>query len=152
MKALLLSLICWVLLISGDAQDQVKSTKCYDTAQTQTGLNECAGADLAKADRELNRTYQLILEKYAKDSLFLQRLEQAQRAWLAFRDAEIEMKYPGANARELTARYGTVYPMCFASYKAELTEQRTRELSAWLKGIEEGDVCSGSVKTPEELK
>jgi hypothetical protein len=37
--------------------------------------------------------------------------------------------------------------MCHALYKAELTQARTRELKVWLDGIEEGDVCAGSVKT-----
>jgi uncharacterized protein YecT (DUF1311 family) len=152
MKGGFLGCLCLGLLVSGGAQNQGKREACYDSARSQAALNECAGGDLAKADRELNRTYQRILKKYAKDALFLQRLKQAQRAWLAFRDAEIDMKFPSTNTQELTARYGSVYPICFASYKAGLTEQRTKELSIWLKGIEEGDVCSGSVKTPEALR
>lgn len=44
-------------------------------------------------------------------------------------------------------KYGSVYPMCAALFLKELTEERTEKLRVWLNGIEEGDVCSGSVKT-----
>ena len=141
------------MLVSARAQNKAaKNESCYDTAQTQTELNDCAGNDLVKADKDLNITYQRILKKYAKDALFVKRLKEAQRAWLAFRDAQIQMKFPTSSAAESTVQYGTVYPMCSASYKAELTEQRTKQLREWLTGIEEGDVCAGSVKTPEDLK
>ena len=153
MKSWLLSCLCVGSLLSVGAQTRpAQSEPCYDTARTQSELNRCADNDFARADRELNMTYQRILKKYAKDALFLQRLREAQRAWVAFRDAEMQMKYPSTNAQEVTARFGSVYPMCLASYKAELTEQRTKRLSVWLSGIEEGDVCSGSVKTPQELR
>jgi uncharacterized protein YecT (DUF1311 family) len=140
------------LLLPGGAQRQSNSEICYDTARSQAELNECAGGAWVKADKELNRTYQQILKKYAKDILFLQRLKLAQRAWLAFRDAEIQMKFSNASVADVTAQYGSVYPMCYLRLKAELTERRNKELTVWLKGIEEGDVCSGSIKTPEELK
>jgi uncharacterized protein YecT (DUF1311 family) len=140
------------LLLPGGAQKHSTTEKCYDTAQTQTELNECAGNSLVKADHELNRTYQQILKKYAKDTLFLQRLKRAQRAWMTFRDAELQMKFPSSSVTDIKTRYGSVYPMCYANFKAELTERRNKELSVWLKGIEEGDVCSGSVNTPAELK
>jgi uncharacterized protein YecT (DUF1311 family) len=140
------------LFFPSGAQKQANREKCYETAQTQAELNGCAGNSLVKADQKLNRTYQQILKKYAKDTLFLQRLKRAQRAWIFFRDAEVQMKYPTSSRADVTTQYGSVYPMCYASFKAELTERRTEELSVWLKGIEEGDLCSGSVKTPEELK
>ncbi|HEY2915399.1 MAG TPA: lysozyme inhibitor LprI family protein, partial [Candidatus Angelobacter sp.] len=91
--------------------------------------------------RELNATYQGILKKYADDPAFIGRLRTAQRAWLKFRDAQLQMKFPPSN------QVGSVAPMCHALYKAELTQARTRELKIWLDGIEEGDVCAGSVKT-----
>lgn len=45
--------------------------------------------------------------------------------------------------------YGSSYPMCVSAYKAELTRARIRELRRWLDGIDEGDICGGSVKTKE---
>lgn len=118
-----------------------KAPKCLDTAQTQQDLNNSAGNDSAKAERELNATYQGILKKYADDPAFIGRLRIAQRAWLKFRDAQLEMRFPPSDLA------GSARPMCYASYKAELTQARTRELKVWLDGIEEGDVCAGTIKT-----
>jgi hypothetical protein len=42
--------------------------------------------------------------------------------------------------------------MCYGVYKAQLTQRRTQELQEWLTGINEGDVCAGSVKAPASLK
>jgi hypothetical protein len=42
--------------------------------------------------------------------------------------------------------YGSVFPMCWFSYLRELTEERIKKLKVWVTGIEEGDVCTGSVK------
>jgi len=54
------------------------------------------------------------------------------------------MKFPGKNKQ---VEYGSIYPMCVSIYLKELTEDRTDKLRVWLNGIEEGDMCSGSVKT-----
>jgi uncharacterized protein YecT (DUF1311 family) len=128
------------------AQKSAKAPDCLDTAQTQGELNECAGGKATQADRKLNQTYQAVLKKYADKTVFIDRLRKAQRAWVTFRDAQLEMKFPSGEAA------GSVEPMCYSLYKAELTEKRSNELREWLKGIEEGDVCCGSIKTPEELK
>jgi len=141
------------LMTVGVMAQQSKTPKsCYDKAKTQSGLNECGRADDAAADRELNRVYQRILKKYADQPLFIERLREAQRAWLKYRDAQIAMKYPAAKDDREQALYGSVYPMCYATYKAELTARRSKELREWLSGTKEGDVCAGSVKTPENLK
>ena len=104
-------------------------------------MNDSAGSESAKAERELNATYQGILRKYADNPAFIGRLRTAQGAWVKFRDAQLQMKFPPST------QAGSVAPMCYASYKADLTQARTRELKVWLDGIEEGDVCAGSVKT-----
>jgi len=36
--------------------------------------------------------------------------------------------------------------MCWSMELTGLTQERTQVLKVWLDGIEEGDVCSGSVK------
>jgi hypothetical protein len=36
--------------------------------------------------------------------------------------------------------------MCYSAYKEELTRQRIKTLQQWLEGVEEGDVCAGSLK------
>jgi uncharacterized protein YecT (DUF1311 family) len=124
-----------------------KVDDCYAHANSQLDMNQCAGQQEAAADRELNKTYREILTKYSDQPEFLQRMREAQRIWFQLRDAELKMKYP--LGRDM---YGSVQPMCEASYREELTKERTKQLKKWLTGIAEGDVCSGSVKRPEQLK
>lgn len=112
--------------------------------QTQGDLDEQACEQFHKADVALNETYSQILQEYAKDEQFIAKLKTAQKAWLAFRDAELEALYPKDNKQ---AEYGTVYPMCHCSDLQFLTEERTKQLKRWLDGTQEGDVCAGSIKT-----
>ena len=151
-KTLALFVSFSLMTLGAMAQPSKTSKSCYDKAKTQSDLNECGGVDAAAADRELNRVYQRILKKYADQPVFIQSLREAQRIWLKYRDAQIKMKYTAAKDENESAIYGSVYPMCHASYKAELTARRSKELRQWLTGIKEGDVCAGSVKTLENLK
>lgn len=123
--------------------------QCLQQAQTQTAMNSCQNLDFKQADTELNRVYRLIQQVYQDDPQFLAKLKQSQRTWIKQRDADLAMRFPAANA---ALEYGSVYPMCYAAVATELTTQRIAFLKQWLSGIEEGDVCSGSVKTPEQIK
>jgi uncharacterized protein YecT (DUF1311 family) len=66
----------------------------------------------------------------------------AQRLWLQFRDAEIKAKYPDRAA----GYYGSAQPMCWYMEGTQLTAERLNKIKVWLTGLEEGDVCAGSVK------
>jgi uncharacterized protein YecT (DUF1311 family) len=142
----------WVSTIAvSTAQKRPDFQGCIDAAKNQGGLNDCGKQETDAGDRALNKTYRSIIKKYADQPLFVERLRVAQRAWLKFRDAQIAMRFPVAQQQDPKRDYGSVYPMCYGMYKAELTRQRTKELSLWLSGIEEGDVCSGSIKRPEGI-
>lgn len=110
------------------------------SAQTQAGMNASAAKDFREADKQLNEVYQQILKDYKADTAFIRRLKISQRLWLQLRDAEMDMKFPARYT------YGSVEPMCWSSYKTGLTIRRIKHLKEWADGIEEGDVCSGSVK------
>ena len=144
--AVLATIFCVVLASDTTGQRSKKTPSCFDTAKTQFALNNCAGKQSGDAELELNKTYQSILKKYADRPVFLERLRIAQRAWLRFRDAQLEMQFPPAEAS------GSVTPMCYALLKTELIDQRTAQLKAWLQGAEEGNACYGSMKFREELK
>jgi uncharacterized protein YecT (DUF1311 family) len=117
------------------------SDKCMQNAQSQAAMNECASLGLAAADKELNQVYQQVLAKYATDKVFTAKLRAAQKAWIAFRDAELNARFPAADP---SMAYGSVYPMCVNNELEAMTRKRIEELRAWLKGAEEGDVCAGS--------
>jgi uncharacterized protein YecT (DUF1311 family) len=112
-------------------------------AQTQAQMDREACAEYQKADAELNRVYQQVLGEYKADALFVEKLRGAQRAWLVYRDAQLEALYP---ARDPQRAYGSVHRMCRCQALTELTLQRVEELRRWVMGVEEGDVCAGSVR------
>jgi uncharacterized protein YecT (DUF1311 family) len=112
-------------------------------AQTQSDMNQDSCSEYKRIDRQLNETYQRILKEYAGDAVFITRMKEAQRAWLKFRDAHVESMFP---KRDKRVAYGSVYPMCNCSALTAITRQRVEQLSVWVNGIPEGDVCSGSVK------
>lgn len=114
--------------------------------QNQMELNEKACAAYKKVDAEMNRVYQQILSENRADTLFVQKMRAAQRAWLVFRDAHLEAMYPAADKR---AAYGSVNPMCQCMELEKLTDERTRVLRQWVDGIEQGDVCGGSIKVKD---
>ena len=111
-------------------------------AQTQAEMSQDANELFQSADKELNDIYNQILTEYKKDKVFIDNLKKAQRIWIQFRNAELNMKFPAYPGNH----YGSIQPMCRAFFLKELTENRTETLKAWLEGIEEGDACSGSVK------
>jgi uncharacterized protein YecT (DUF1311 family) len=115
-------------------------------AQTQAAMAQDACAQYKKADQALNATYAKVLKDYAKVPQFLAKLKQAQRAWIAFRDAHLAARFPKADKQ---AEYGSSYPLCRCAVLTGLTEQREKELKTWSDGIPEGDVCNGSVKTAQ---
>jgi uncharacterized protein YecT (DUF1311 family) len=115
----------------------------FSFAQTQLEMNTEAGNSYLKADKELNSTYTKILKAYKSDTVFIKNLKTAQNIWIKFRVAEMKMKYPDREP----GYYGSIQPVCWYNYLEELTKKRTKELKIWLTGIEEGDSCSGSVKT-----
>lgn len=111
-------------------------------AQTQLEMNQNAQKSFLKAEQQLNAVYGKILKEYKADTVFVKNLKAAQRLWIKLRDAEMLAKYP---ERE-DGYYGSVDPMCWSMYKEELTKERIDRLKIWITGIEEGDVCTGSVK------
>ena len=113
-------------------------------AQTQAELNRDACATYKNADAEMNRTYKQVLDKYQRDTVFIEKLKAAQRAWIKFRDADLESLYP---ERGTHSAYGSVNPMCLCVALSELTKERTKSLKRWVDGVEEGDVCAGSIRT-----
>ena len=109
-------------------------------AQTQADLNQTACGTFEEADQTLNRVYQQIRRRYQGDKDFLEKLKRSQRAWIAFRDAELEALYPDENKQ---ISYGSIYPMCVCGEQARLTQDRIEQLRRWLE-VEEGDGCAGS--------
>lgn len=97
------------------------------------------------ADALLNQVYQQILTEYGTDEQFISKFKASQRAWLKFRDAQLEALFPEDDKRY----YGSSYPMCACESLAVLTQARNAQLQVWITGVEEGEVCAGSVKVAD---
>lgn len=104
--------------------------------QTQADMTICAGKDYEKADKELNVAYQklrkLLIErdkaadadgKGATDALVT-----AQRAWVAFRDANCALA-------GFQARGGSMEPMLISSCLTETSGKRAEELRQLSEGF-----------------
>ena len=111
-------------------------------SQTQAELNMMQYESYKKTDKKLNEVYQAILKEYKSDTEFIKNLRASQRIWITFRDAEVKVKYPDREA----GYYGSIHPLCVSLYLEELTLDRVSTLTQWIKGAEEGDGCSGSIK------
>lgn len=102
-----------------------------NNAQTQGDMNQCAGDDLAKADKALNAQWKLTRAAMVETDANLdteqkgaeKALLKGQRAWIDYRDGQCE-------SEGFSVRGGSMEPMIIASCKARLTELRTKELKA----------------------
>ena len=116
---------------------------------SQSEMNFCAADDFAKTDDELNSVYADVLACSIGNPSFTGNLKVAQRAWIRFRDAELDSRFPvgpGENDRVL---YGSMYPMLFLGEKARLTKDRTAQLRTYIEDEERNLYCDPSLlKTP----
>src|SRR5262250_178724 len=75
-------------------QKKTKNRGPCANAMSQASLNTCFCDRAQKADAELNDIYQQLLKKNASDTNFIEKLKISQRAWVTFRDAQLEAIYP----------------------------------------------------------
>ncbi|GAB5375166.1 MAG: hypothetical protein AcusKO_16280 [Acuticoccus sp.] len=97
----------------------------------QMELNECAGEALSAADATLNERYQAVIGRLSDDADKTELLRKAQRAWIAFRDAECTFAASGVAG-------GSIYPLVDAECRTALTKARAETLDGFLH-CEEGD-------------
>lgn len=99
---------------------------------SQAGLNQCAGDAYKKADAALNATYKQVMARLKDSEAAAKSLVAAQRAWIAYRDAECDFMSSGVEG-------GSARPMIVAQCLEQLTTQRADDLKALLN-CEEGDL------------
>jgi len=101
-------------------------------AQNQRAIDACAGNADQRADAELNRQYRALQHRLNDDRDGAKKLTDAQRAWIAFRDAECAFQ---------TARVagGSAEPAARATCLEQMTRARTAALRHYLS-CGEGDL------------
>lgn len=99
---------------------------------TQSDMNQCEGLRFEAADRAMNQQWKLTLaaQREADRSPsadgrpgYADQLLKAQRAWLAYRDEH-------CRSDGYRMRGGSAEPMLIAGCRAELTDERTKQLAA----------------------
>ncbi|POZ61879.1 lysozyme inhibitor LprI family protein [Chromobacterium alticapitis] len=100
---------------------------CRD-AKTTLEINDCMQKQFEGKDKLLNQRYQDLLQKLRQDDAETadkdkpsRMLMQAQRKWIAFRDADCDAKYQIYIG-------GTIRNAVYLGCKIERTEQRIKEL------------------------
>lgn len=101
-------------------------------AQDQATMNACAGKDFDKADKALNDAYKQINARLKDDAATKKLLVDAQKSWVAFRDSECTFQSSASAA-------GSIYPMLVAGCRTGLTNDRVKQLKAYLD-CQEGDM------------
>jgi uncharacterized protein YecT (DUF1311 family) len=119
-----------IVLLTTLCSTPASASPCAD--QTQRGLDACAGVARDKADAALNGVYKEIVARLADDAAETKRLIEAEKAWIAFRDAECTF----ANSSNAG---GSIYPMVYSGCLSRLTKARTKELAGYLN-CAEGDM------------
>jgi uncharacterized protein YecT (DUF1311 family) len=103
------------------AQDSEIYRACSKEAKTQHDLNGCANEEAKRVDVELNKVYKLLLSKVRGNAVATAKIQAAQKAWVAYRDAYIDAMYP---AKDKQAEYGSIFPMEVNLLAAKLTRQQ----------------------------
>lgn len=109
----------------------IQLDSCLDNRlnQSTAGTCNCIYTAADKWDKQMNAVYKKLLQK--KDTAFIARLKQAQKAWIVFRDKEKELigfTYYGQ---------GTMWLPVIAYKVMELNKKRTLELKDMLENTAE---------------
>ena len=111
-----------------------------DPGGTQIEMTACAVDDLDLADKKLNEVYKALMKKEAKNKPFVEKLRAAQKAWVAFRDAELAAMFACDNA-DPDVCWGSMTSQCYSSYQAKMTRERTKRLTQFLEQGQPADEC-----------
>ncbi len=127
---------CVLLMDAPSSADDKPSVPC-DQAVTQVDINLCAEQDYDKADKALNAQWTQTKQVLAgwdadiepQNRGAVEELTKAQRAWIAYRDAQCD-------AVGYSVWGGTLYQATILGCLAEVTRNRTAELKTMAEGAQ----------------
>lgn len=101
----------------------VALSACMDTSEGSTtlGMIQCTDTATKAWDVELNKAYKALMAQLEPDNATA--LKEAQRAWIAYRDADIKAIYGMLGQQD-----GTLWRITAAGRVLDLTESRARQL------------------------
>lgn len=135
-KALILSLALLPTVALADTKSNVAQIDktleaCLENEENQStaGMHGCYGAAHESYDKLLNKNYKGYVAEFKANKEAgaerLKRLQAAQRAWIAFRDANSQLA-------GLDMLGGTGEGILIHSTSVEMTKKRVLELAEWL--------------------
>ena len=127
MRLRTLLLVAGLLATTGAA----RADECAD-ASDQATMNACAGKALKASDAELNALYRQIQGRLKDDAEKTKLLVTAQRAWVAYRDAECDFASSSVAG-------GSAQPMVTLECRDDRTKKRVADFKTYLS-CEEGDL------------
>lgn len=105
-----------------------------DKNMTTRGMAGCATEAEKQWDIELNRVYAALMSKLDKPAK--EKLKAAQRAWITYKELEVENMYSIYQYIHESGNGGTILIPMQAMDKLEITKTRTLELDGYLSIIE----------------
>ncbi len=103
-----------------------------------------AYADHAQAVEAMEALVARVHVLYAEDAVFLQAFDRSQQAWERYRDAQLEALYPGD-----PSQWGSIRGFCVSQAALQMMQARIAQIGLWVTGVEEGEVCAGSIRRAE---
>ena len=126
MRVAFCCLLVALSLIAGAIASSTQAAEdCDAPGLSQAELNDCFGNVFKKADAELNVLYRQITARLKDDQATTKLLVAAQRAWVAFRDAECDFSASGVDG-------GTALGMILAICLDKLTLKRIDDFKNYL--------------------
>lgn len=107
------------------------SAQAQDCDATQASMNQCASKEYATLDAELNSQYNTQMG-YLKTPARKKALQDAQKKWIAFRDADCQYQ---TGKRE---EGGSMWPLAQAQCLSAQTKVRVEQLKAYTACRQEG--------------
>lgn len=112
-----------------------QAVKCNPNGNTLE-MRKCASDSYAVADKKLNQVYQQNISKLSGE--YKNRLIQAQRAWITFRDAT-------CNFEAAEALGGTLEPLLYTGCLERVTSERTAYLQRYFANLNSGSTTNSTL-------
>ena len=112
-----------------------QAVKCNPNGNTLE-MRKCASDSYAVADKKLNQVYQQNISKLSGE--YRNRLIQAQRAWITFRDAT-------CNFEAAEALGGSLEPLLYTGCLERVTSERTTYLQRYFANLNSGSTTNSTL-------
>ncbi len=130
-------LLFLISVISAALTQTVSANDCSD-ASSQKEMTDCAKQTYVMSDARLNANYAQLKQRLADDVEAEQQLVAAQRAWIAYRDAECAFSASGVTG-------GSIFSFVHTQCLNRLTQDRNADFDRYLK-CQEGDLSCPAPK------